>query len=337
MDWIEWRNSDKCRLAALQIPDSRLVLNEECLKALEKCVKKTEPSKVVVVVGDQGVGKSTIVAELLRDPVVRNMSGNMVVDAERTTGVRVFTNKVKAQTSIYKYLLIDTEGLNSAEPPEGVPREQYNSYYRPGLQQLIPQLAYQAASLVIYCSGSPMPKAYSDCVEAFHVTSGGTPVNRSRETIKPTLLVLLNKQPLRKCFSSDKDEVEYVTEEACSEALRGCDERNGGCLGNFFCSLHAFMLPLKDSKFRPRNRSDVQGGPVFGVSISTLQVVIHHLLTDQIRHSLEIQKGVGKAILSEAAWVRSLPIKVGIINEAIHKWGCPVLITADDIRKYNTI
>eukprot|EP01059_Diplonema_ambulator_P006630 TRINITY_DN16280_c0_g1_i1.p1 TRINITY_DN16280_c0_g1~~TRINITY_DN16280_c0_g1_i1.p1 ORF type:complete len:355 (+),score=73.60 TRINITY_DN16280_c0_g1_i1:59-1123(+) len=338
-DWIAWRDKEECRLAALDVPDTKLVVNTKCVNELKKFASAVEPSKVVTIIGDQGVGKSTLVAELLRDPVTRKMGSIDAGDTEahRTTGVRVYTMK-----AAYKYLVIDTEGLNSPTPPNGVGQEEYNSYYRPGLQQLIPHLVYQLSNVVVFVwgpetQGSSVPhmeQAYRACVSAFHVTSGGTPVNRSRSTVKPVLLLLLNKIPLRKCFSAEKDDVQYVTERWCSDAVQELDLRNGGCLGNFFSSLHAFMLPLKASKWRPRKGPDVLGGPVFSTSIVTLQGLIHTLLTEQMRSMLDTQPVRPRALLSEAAWVTSLAPRVHAINTTFHRWGCPVFITTDDIRSY---
>ena len=112
---------------------------------------------------------------------------------------------------------------------EATTQEVHNGFRRPGVRQLIPHLAYRTGDVVVYvwdggCGeegsviGSPggalpnlsgdcgdlqarIRRAYTDCLESLALKTP-TPTQTQPHPNAPSLLIILNKTPLRRCYVS---------------------------------------------------------------------------------------------------------------------------------------
>ncbi|KAJ9460151.1 hypothetical protein DIPPA_00456 [Diplonema papillatum] len=338
MEWVDWSRKDECELLRIRMPgpgEARALLevNASCMQSLARCSESTVPNHAVCFIGDTGGGKSYVVAQLLAgDWPARGKP----VKTDATEGIRVYAHRPGRG---YRALLLDTEGLHATEPRHAFFTEEdmgaHNSYRRPGVLTLIPHFAHQAADVVVYVWGPEtagehaMEKAYQACVECFSLKNeaggggGGAGENR------PALLVLLNKQPLRRCFSARGaaagGEAELIGPEEASRELRSIDERggHGGILPRHFSSVWCHRLPFIGSKWRARSGGEyLTGEAVFQSAVHALDEVIHTALLHRKRSCATVDGR--RVFLSELGWVISVPDRARCVNDpSFHRWAAP--------------
>ena len=152
-----------------------------------------------------------------------------VVSIPRTAGVTVHKRTMVTPSQKYAVLYLDSEGYNASAPPVAAAGEEedaedatsemeHHGFRRPAVLQLLPHLACRLSDVIVYVwdgsggdegagrgapAGSRLQRAYVDCVRTLRLAAGGGGGEGGGADVnKPSLLLILNKMPLRHCYDT---------------------------------------------------------------------------------------------------------------------------------------
>eukprot|EP00755_Sulcionema_specki_P027432 Sspe_Gene.87746::Locus_59516_Transcript_1_1_Confidence_1.000_Length_1587::g.87746::m.87746 len=349
---------DTSQLASIHIEgmgSGTLLINPLCVSHFVAHASAIEPAHTIAFLGDHGAGKSFIIRHLINldkmrqlaltrreggREVVENVSSPPVVsdsatgdfEMVKTEGARLYSHRHGTRRD--RVYVLDTEGLNGIRDCGSEEKQfRYNGHINPAVQLRIPILA-QRADVIVYVWGpdghnnndNAVNDAYRQCVSALRLNTSSSRPSSRRRALRPSLLLLLNKQPLRHCYSKrlGNDGSKLLTERDCTDELRLCDARTRHLASNF-TDYRCFRLPSRASTWR----NALRGTDVFSEGIVCLEQILCDLLRTQTRARL-VEK-FPSFLVSEKAWVAGLPLMVRTVNQCSSSQTPPTPVTEEEV------
>eukprot|EP01063_Lacrimia_lanifica_P037267 TRINITY_DN7600_c0_g2_i1.p1 TRINITY_DN7600_c0_g2~~TRINITY_DN7600_c0_g2_i1.p1 ORF type:complete len:450 (+),score=74.69 TRINITY_DN7600_c0_g2_i1:74-1423(+) len=329
--------------------------HESALQEVAKAAAPHAPVHVVGFIGDAGAGKSFLIDQLRlptddagegggcaeEDTGDEAREGSECSTSEEvskgTCGVRLYQHDMQLRHAVHRLMFLDTEGLN-ANSSSDVSREteEYSLLIekRPAVLQLLPNLVYKACDVLVYVWGAehqnpsqetPAKQAYQHCLEAVRPPMA-TMEEDAENAPKPALLVVLNRQPVRKCVTlpvegDDPAEFLRIRVDECTHELLALETHDmDRKLSRHFSSVMCLRVPLKESRWGRRGggkgREGITGLKVLPEAVGSLRTTINALLKATLRRA-----PFPRVHLSALGWATAFPQFVHGVNAATNRWG----------------